>query len=70
MIGLMADFEHSLMCERTRDGVKAGQQRGKFGCKPKLTPEQIVRPEIVRAGQRRQDFPTYSESTAQLFIAR
>lgn len=42
MIGMMAEYEHSLIAERTRAGVKAAQRRGvKFGRKRKLTPEQI-----------------------------
>jgi DNA invertase Pin-like site-specific DNA recombinase len=42
MIGLMPEFERSIISERTRAGVKAAKTRGvKFGRKPKLTPEQI-----------------------------
>jgi DNA invertase Pin-like site-specific DNA recombinase len=43
MIGVLAELERSLISERTRAGVKAAQLRGvKFGCKPKLTPQQIA----------------------------
>ena len=42
MVGLMAEFEHSLISERTKAGVKAAKKRGvKFGRKRKLTPQQI-----------------------------
>lgn len=42
MIGLMAEFEHSIISERTRAGVKDAQGRGvKFGRKRKLTAQQI-----------------------------
>jgi DNA invertase Pin-like site-specific DNA recombinase len=42
MIGLMAEFEYSLISERTRAGVQAAKRRGvKFGRKPALAPEQI-----------------------------
>jgi DNA invertase Pin-like site-specific DNA recombinase len=40
MIGLLAEFERSLISERTRAGVKAAKHRGvKFG--RKLTPQQL-----------------------------
>jgi len=42
IMGALADFERSLIIERTRAGMVAARQRGaKAGRKPKLTPEQI-----------------------------
>ena len=42
MIGIMAEFEHSLISERTKAGVVAARARGvKFGRKRKLTAQQI-----------------------------
>jgi DNA invertase Pin-like site-specific DNA recombinase len=38
----IAEFERSIILERTRAGIHAAQQRGvKFGRKPKLTAHQI-----------------------------
>ncbi len=37
----IAEFEHALMSERTRDGLQAARARGRTGGqKPKLTPRQ------------------------------
>jgi DNA invertase Pin-like site-specific DNA recombinase len=57
MIGIMAEFEYSLISERTRAGVKAARGRGvKFGRKPKLTPHQIAHTQkLIEDGQRRED---------------
>jgi len=57
MIGLMAEFEHSIISERTRAGVKDAQGRGvKFGRKRKLTEVQIAHArKQIDAGQRRED---------------
>lgn len=42
IMGALAQFERSLIIERTRAGLAAARQRGtKVGRKPKLTPEQI-----------------------------
>jgi DNA invertase Pin-like site-specific DNA recombinase len=49
MIGVMAEFERSLIGERTRAGVKAAKERGvKFGRKPALTPDQIEHAKELR----------------------
>jgi len=41
IIGAVAEFEHALMAERTRDGLAAARARGRTGGqKPKLTPRQ------------------------------
>jgi DNA invertase Pin-like site-specific DNA recombinase len=42
IIGAIAEFEHSLMSERTRDGLAAARARGRTGGqKPKLGPRQV-----------------------------
>jgi DNA invertase Pin-like site-specific DNA recombinase len=41
VIGAIAEFEHALMSERTRDGLAAARSRGRTGGqRPKLTPRQ------------------------------
>jgi DNA invertase Pin-like site-specific DNA recombinase len=41
ILGAIAEFEHALMSERTRDGLDAARERGRTGGqKPKLTPRQ------------------------------
>ena len=41
ILGAIAEFEHALMSERTRDGLDAARARGRAGGqKPKLTPRQ------------------------------
>jgi DNA invertase Pin-like site-specific DNA recombinase len=41
ILGAIAEFEHALMSERTRDGLAAARTRGRAGGqKPKLTPRQ------------------------------
>jgi DNA invertase Pin-like site-specific DNA recombinase len=43
MMGALAEFERSLIVERTRAALKAAQQRGvKLGRKPILTPVQVA----------------------------
>jgi DNA invertase Pin-like site-specific DNA recombinase len=47
MLGAVAEFEHALMSERTRDGLAAARARGRTGGqKPKLGPRQV---KLVRA---------------------
>lgn len=42
ILGAIAEFEHALMSERTRDGLDAARARGrKGGGRPKLTPRQV-----------------------------
>lgn len=42
ILGSIAEFEHALMSERTRDGLAAARTRGRTGGqKPKLGPRQI-----------------------------
>jgi DNA invertase Pin-like site-specific DNA recombinase len=53
MIGVMAEFERSLISERTREGVKHAKKRGvKFGRKPALGPEQIEHAKELRTRKR------------------
>jgi DNA invertase Pin-like site-specific DNA recombinase len=41
ILGAIAEFEHALMSERTKDGLAAARARGRTGGqKPKLTPRQ------------------------------
>jgi len=56
MIGVLPELERSLISERTHAGVKAAQHRGvKFGCKPKLTLQQIARArKLIDQGEDRQ----------------
>jgi DNA invertase Pin-like site-specific DNA recombinase len=43
MVGVLAELERSLIQERTKAGREAAQRRGvKFGCKPKLSPQQVA----------------------------
>lgn len=42
ILGAIAEFEHALMSERTRDGLEAARARGRTGGqKPKLRPRQV-----------------------------
>lgn len=53
IMGALAQFERSLIIERTRAGLAAARQRGtKVGRKPKLTPEQIDHAKkLIEAGE-------------------
>ncbi|WP_431031027.1 recombinase family protein [Plantibacter sp. RU18] len=43
ILGSIAEFEHALMSERTRDGLAAARARGRTGGqKPKLGPRQVA----------------------------
>ncbi len=43
ILGAIAEFEHALMSERTRDGLAAVRARGRAGGqKPKLGPRQVT----------------------------
>jgi DNA invertase Pin-like site-specific DNA recombinase len=52
-IGMMAEYEHSLISERTRAGVKDAKKRGvKFGRKPALAPEQLEHAKELRTRKK------------------
>lgn len=53
LLGALAEFERSLIAERTRAGLTAAKRRGaKLGRKPKLTPEQIEHAKkLIDAGE-------------------
>ena len=58
MISLMAEFERSLISERTRAEVKAAKRRGvKFGRKPALAPEQIEHAKELRYRKKKPKTP-------------
>ena len=58
MIGVMAEFERSLISERTRAGVMDAKRRGvKFGRKPTLTPEQIAHAKELRTRKKAPKTP-------------
>jgi DNA invertase Pin-like site-specific DNA recombinase len=43
ILGAIAEFEHALLSERTRDGLAAARARGRTGGqKPKLGPRQVA----------------------------
>ena len=53
MIGVMAEFERSLISERTRAGIQDAKRRGvKFGRKPALTPERIEHAKELRTRKK------------------
>jgi DNA invertase Pin-like site-specific DNA recombinase len=53
----LAEFERSLISERTRAGANAARAKGvKFGRKPKMTPEQIDHArKLIKAGEHNRD---------------
>lgn len=59
ILGAIAEFEHALMSERTRDGLTAARARGRTGGqKPKLGPRQVelaqaMYDEVGQDGKRR-----------------
>ena len=57
MIGIMAEFEHRLISERTKAGVVAARARGvKFGRKRKLTRQQVSQAmKLIVHGEERPD---------------
>src|SRR5215471_8810948 len=53
IIGALAEFERSLITERTRAGIKAAKRRGvKLGRKPKLTTQQAAHArDLINSGE-------------------
>ena len=72
IMGALAEFERSLITERTRAGMVAARQRGtKVGRKPKLSPDQIehARKLIEHGESPRHVAKSMSVSTATLYRA-
>ncbi len=73
IIGAIAEFEHSLMSERTMDGLAAARARGRSGGqKPKLGPRQVklareMYDEIGPDGKRRH---TVAQIAAEFGVSR
>jgi DNA invertase Pin-like site-specific DNA recombinase len=73
IIGAIAEFEHSLMSERTMDGLAAARARGRTGGqKPKLGPRQVklarqMYDETGRDGKRRY---TVAQIAAEFGVSR
>lgn len=72
IMGALAEFERSLIVERTRAGMASAKQRGaKVGRKPKLSPDQIDHArKLIDAGESPRDVAkTIGVSTATLYRA-
>jgi DNA invertase Pin-like site-specific DNA recombinase len=73
ILGAIAEFEHALMSERTRDGLEAARARGRTGGqKPKLGPRQVklarqMYDETGEDGKRRY---TVAEIAAEFGVTR
>ena len=73
ILGSIAEFEHALMSERTRDGLEAARARGRTGGqRPKLRPRQVDLARTMYAetgadGKRRY---TVAEIAAELGVTR
>jgi len=73
IIGAIAEFEHALMSERTRDGLAAARARGRTGGqKPKLGPRQVhlarqMYDELGEDGKRRY---TVAQIAAEFGVTR
>jgi DNA invertase Pin-like site-specific DNA recombinase len=73
IMGAIAEFEHALMSERTRDGLAAARARGRTGGqKPKLGPRQVrlarqMYDELGEDGKRRY---TVAQIAAEFGVTR
>jgi DNA invertase Pin-like site-specific DNA recombinase len=73
ILGAIAEFEHALMPERTRDGLAAARARGRAGGqKPKLGPRQVtlarqMYDELDEHGKRRY---TVAQIAAEFGVTR
>jgi DNA invertase Pin-like site-specific DNA recombinase len=73
ILGSIAEFEHALMSERTRDGLAAARARGRTGGqKPKLGPRQValaqqMYDELDEHGKRRY---TVAQIAAEFGVTR
>ncbi|GAB2442917.1 recombinase family protein [Nocardia tengchongensis] len=67
ILGAIAEFEHALMSERTRDGLAAARARGRTGGqKPKFGPRQMYA-ELDEHGKRRY---TVGQIAAEFGVTR
>jgi DNA invertase Pin-like site-specific DNA recombinase len=73
ILGAIAEFEHALMSERTRDGLDAARARGRTGGqKPKLTPRQakIAQDMYDEKGEDGRRRYTVAEIAAEFGVTR
>ena len=73
ILGSIAEFEHALMSERTRDGLEAARARGRTGGqKPKLTPRQakIAAAMYAETGADGRRVHTVAEIAAEFGVTR
>ncbi len=73
ILGAIAEFEHALMSERTRDGLAAARARGRTGGqKAKLTPRQakVARAMYDELGPDGRPAHTVAEIAAEFGVSR
>ncbi len=73
ILGAIAEFEHALMSERTRDGLAAARARGRTGGqKPKLGPRQVrlARQMYEETGPDGKRAHTVAEIAAEFGVTR
>ncbi len=73
IIGVIAEFEHALMSERTMDGLAAARARGRTGGqKPKLGPRQVklAREMYEETGKDGKRAHTVAQIAAELGVSR
>ncbi|BCT78100.1 resolvase [Sinomonas cyclohexanicum] len=73
ILGAIAEFEHALMSERTRDGLAAARARGRTGGqKPKLGPRQVrlAREMYEEVGPDGKRSHTVAEIAAEFGVTR
>lgn len=73
IIGAIAEFEHSLMSERTADGLAAARARGRTGGqRPKLGPRQIelARQMYEESGEDGKRMHTVAQIAAEFGVTR
>jgi DNA invertase Pin-like site-specific DNA recombinase len=73
ILGAIAEFEHALMSERTRDGLAAARARGRTGGqKPKLGPRQVrlAREMYEETGPDGKRVHTVAEIAAEFGVTR
>ncbi len=73
ILGAIAEFEHALMSERTRDGLAAARARGRVGGpKPKLRPRQaqLARQMYDQVDDQGRNRYTVAEIAAEFGVSR